>query len=277
MARRTTVALALLGALAAPAVATAQSVSDTTGTVTAVFEALGQGLGQGAAGTESVFVYAKGRSASEVAPTTSYSYSAEVSFSAPTAVEAIAKRDLALQRIRGLAQQLGLAIDVVTTTTSYGRGARPIQFPRMPEPAPATPAPSAGAAAAATPAEFTAAASVRLSKPPPEREGLFLDALHAAGADNISSLSSTANGLLGMMTNTVLNPSAPAAEVDPRLWDEASANAVAAARAEATVLAHAAGREVGPARQILELTRGVENHHATVTVAVRFALADKAP
>lgn len=62
-------------------------------------------------------------------------------------------------------------------------------------------------------------------------------------------------------------------QIDPALWDRASQDAVAEARRQATVLATAAGRTLGAARQVLVLTRSVQGSTASVTVAVRYAFA----
>ncbi|NEX92102.1 SIMPL domain-containing protein, partial [Caulobacter sp. 17J65-9] len=57
------------------------------------------------------------------------------------------------------------------------------------------------------------------------------------------------------------------------VWNAAADDAVHEARAQAERLAKAAGRDLGAARQITFLSRSGDSDSATVTVAVRFALA----
>jgi uncharacterized protein YggE len=114
---------------------------------------------------------------------------------------------------------------------------------------------------------FDASMTIRFHPTDPKRLPAFLDALVAAGIDY---------DLQGKRSQQAFNPFARLGggeqTVDDATWDRASVDAMNAARRQADVLATAAGRRVGDARQVLMIAKTVQAEDATVTVAVRYGL-----
>ena len=130
---------------------------------------------------------------------------------------------------------------------------------------------------ATTPADksgpvFVARVHVRFQASAASRLPEFLDALEAAGIDQISGGGATTNAL-SFLHNTEILGIGAIDRVDDAVWDQAGRAAVAEARRQATVLAVAAGRSLGEVHEILSLTRAVQGADATVTLAARFAFA----
>jgi hypothetical protein len=265
----------------------AQDMGGYAGMFSAVADGMGQGVGQSISGAHSVFVYAQGRAAIRgVAPATAASakpetYQVQVAFTGPTAVEAAGKRDALLARLAAVAQRFNAGIRtsdvaIVLGDPCAGRAGRrmiPACFQVMAvavAPAPAADAPSPSQKKPDLAPQFSATADVTFSIADLTQAPAFLDALHAAGVDAIGNMDET-----GMAPNLFMRPNAfaAAAAVDEKTWDDATRDAVRAARRQAGILAEADGRSVGEARQILFLARTVDGGQATVTVAVRFDLA----
>ena len=134
-------------------------------------------------------------------------------------------------------------------------------------------APPGRSTASGSEQEFITRTNVRLRSSDPKRMASFLDALIGAGIDIVF----VANGGVGFpntfFRNNELLGFGVLEKIDDSIWDQASASAIAEARRQATVLAAAAGRQVGEATQILLLARSSQGDEASVTVAVRFAFA----
>jgi hypothetical protein len=198
-------------------------------------------------------------------------YTADFVARAPTAAEAMRLRDSMLGRARAAANLNGSAMEAPTTSVSYGSPARiPMQF-RPAGPSVAAPGASEAPAAAAT--EFMVTSQVQFGRPAPGREAALLDGLRDAGAESIRSAGpvpafNTVAGLFGP---------AVAASVDPHIWEAAMRDAVRTAREEAGVMAAADGRSLGPAQQMILVSRNLQGGDASVTVAARFALAPPPP
>jgi hypothetical protein len=267
-------ALAIVGAAMAfwPAAASAQDSSESVGALVAGLEAAGGEVGRSMAQSDSVLVYAKG--VAKVAPgaVDASAYVVQLSITAPTAVEAARERDGAIDRMRAIAKTYGVQMAMSESAFSFGV---PPGFARNPMMfAPPPPQPGAVGAKGEAPApkpQFQATATLQFGRPTSEREPAFLDALHGAGADNISTNTSS-NGLFGILGSQLLaNAAAP--EVSPEVWEAAMRDAMRAARSQAAVLADSAGRPLGDAREVLFLSRSVQRGAATVVVAVRYGFA----
>jgi len=265
MKRCTSLAVALAALLAATA-ARAQDAGDFAGALAVAGEGIGQSLGQSMQDAESVFVYARGR-APLPSPTPS-AYQVEVSASAPSAVDAAAQRDGAVERLRAAARAFGAPSAVTDQSISLGDATQPMSF------APAVRAAIGKAAPDAAPETkpmFAAKATMRFGEPANGKAPAFLDALRAAGADSITSQGEGQGSLFTRAISSLSQKAAP--EPAEAVWDAATNDAVRAAREQAEVLATAAGRQLGPARQVLLLWRAFDGKEATVTVAVRFGFA----
>lgn len=268
MKRLATVALAaaLIG-LAQPAAA--QDAGAIAGLLSTVGEGVGQSLGQAIVGGESIFVYARG-SAKLPAPQPG-AYSVQVTTSAPTAVVAAGQRDAEIDALRAVAVRFSAPFAVTGETLSLGdaSGGGGFHLP-LGLSTPSGAATSQDGTAAAKP-NFDAKATVLLGEPASGKDAEFLDALHQAGADSIAS--GDGQSLFNRVAASYLGGQHPP-PVDPKLLDAATRDAIRSAHDQAATLAEAAGRQVGEARQILFLARGVDGDQATVMVAVRFGFAD---
>jgi hypothetical protein len=137
--------------------------------------------------------------------------------------------------------------------------------------APVAVKPAGPPAAESAAPDFIARAAVGFRPSDPRQVPAFLDALAAAGIE--VGAPAKGSSLAAIMATMIPSAdSAGAGSPDVGVWDRASANAIAEARRQASVLAAAAGRQVGEALQILLLTRNTQANEASVTVAVRFAL-----
>jgi|GEM_PF-2001582 len=268
--------------------ASAQDASKWTSALATFGEGFGQGVGEAVNGGASVFVTATGRAripnqAADVEIIT-------VEGKATSATEATRIRDGRLATAQTLARRFGVTLDVgesnfsrqQNNTLSFqnrdaeraaiaANAAASMSSPTAPPPLKI--APPGRPATSGAEQEFITRTNVRLRSPDPERMASFLDALIGAGVD----IDFVANGGVGFpnslfRNNEVLGFGA-LEKIDDSIWDQASANAIAEARRQATVFATAAGRQVGEAKQILLLGRGSQGDEASVTVAVRFAFA----
>jgi hypothetical protein len=123
---------------------------------------------------------------------------------------------------------------------------------------------------------FVARTGVRFKEPPAVRLPAFLDAIRAAGVDDIrTSLTATPPGLFGINASSEVLGFGSVETIDDAIWNAASAAAIRNARGQAQALAMAAGRNLGEARQILVLAKAIQGGEAVVTIAVRFGFAPK--
>jgi hypothetical protein len=252
-----------------------QGSGDASGAAAAAVEAIGGELARAGVASDSVFVYAHGKVLLAGSTTEELALTAQVARRSPTAAEAVRLRDAAVEAIRSAAVRYGVRWELASSAVSLGP--QPIRFgaQAIPMPPPmVAPRPGAAPGAASAPPappQFEAQATVRLGLPAGPRQGAFLDEVHAAGADSISQQTTGSfNPLAGVLGSA-------ASDVDPKIWDEASRKAIDAARADASVLAAAAGRRLGEARQVYLLSRSAQNGQADVVVAVRFALGSGTP
>ena len=270
-----------MGVALAFALPAAAEGEDALGIISALVEQAGQEVGQASVNSESIFLYARGvagqATASTPAPSSPYSYEVELASNGATAADAISQREGAIGRMRDVAKAYDVAIDVSDAHVSLPSPAA-VALARQR----AAPRPRAGEAPVdVTPPAplFDATATLRFGKPAADREAAFLDALHGAGADNLSDPNAPRNGgapavsiaLPGIAETGDTDPK----HVDPKLWDVAGAAAITAAHDEAAALAHAAGRELGEARQIVVIARSVVRGQPTVLVGVRYGLVPK--
>ncbi len=264
-----------LGLLAGGA-AQAQGVSDVAGFFAAAEEQLGQSVGEAALSGSSVFVTAKGTAGIAAAAAKPYSVTAQAD--GPTVAEAAKARDAILDRLRAVAKRYG--VQMTLEESNYLRGfAQPA--PSAPR-SPATPAPAAAGGPPPPPVvirpvaapgnrPFQASTVVQFSRPADAMMPAFLDAVHDAGVDNLGATNPQPTNPLAAAA--AIFGSEPGPGVDQAVWDKAGAAAVTAARAQAEVLAAAAGRHVGPVRSIMLISRFAQGDEATVTVAARFGFA----
>jgi hypothetical protein len=262
----------ILAALATGA--SAQISGATAGIVAAGAEGVGQGLGAAVAGGPSVFVTATGKAPLAANVAAADAYGASVEGKAPSAVEAARRLDEKLDAARAIAARYHVVIDIGETAFSrQGAGAPP---PRAGRPGEVTVPvvvvkPVAPPAAEIVARDFIARSPVGFRPSDPRQVPAFLDSL--AAADIEVGPPAKGSSLAAIMAAMIPSAeSAGAGSPDVAVWDRASANAIAEARRQASVLAAAAGRQVGEAQQILMLTRNTQANEASVTVAVRFAL-----
>ena len=281
MLRACICAVALTLTLAAAASASAQTTERMAGIFAAETDAMGSAVGQSLMGGETIFVYAQGRAkipSAAPAPTPVQAYQTMIEGKAPTAVEAARQRDAKVEAIRAAAARYGAEVKVVSEIFGIEGAARIPPVPAVStatargmgdyfQPAaPASPAkPSADGAR-----PFAVRTTLRITPAPHSDVPALLDAVHAAGSDDVHAeapfqniVTSRAMDLMGFGTTE---------KVDDAVWQAASTEAFRSAREQARTLAAAAGRELGAARQITYLARTVDGDNASITVAVRFAL-----
>ena len=270
-------------AAAAAIVSTPVAEQDLAGPVAAAVDQFGQSMAESMTGGPGLFVTAQGEAplpAASAAPMT-----ITIKGTGKTAVEAVADRNAQLDQVRSVANRFDVAMDV--GATNYSIGAE-------------TPA---WMAAAATPAfdwseaseeqvdveliepigqetaeaedsrTVTASVQVKIDRPNESRLPQFVDALVEAG---VSNLDDSLNGLnLGAMAPFMsllgLDVTRDPGEA---VWNEATANAVRKARAQAETIAEASGRRLGPVRYVSVLMRSQDGENALVSVAVRFGFED---
>ncbi|HEY1927025.1 MAG TPA: SIMPL domain-containing protein [Caulobacteraceae bacterium] len=226
---------------------------------------LGQGLGEAAIAGPSVFVTATGHA--PIGQVLVGGFSLTVSRRNASAVAAVRERDRAVETIVNEARRRGLQTSLGKSNLSRPVAGLAHSVAGAMPPLMTAPSPSVVRPAPVSP-EYVATTVVEVRGGDTARQAELLDALQAAGVDaeipigpvvtpfDFTGLSSTG---------------APA--VDPAVLDRAADEAVAEARRQAARLASDAGRSLGEARQIILLARTASGSEASVTVAVRFALA----
>lgn len=270
------------GAAAAALFATPAAAQDLAGPVAAAVDQFGQGMAESMTGGPGLFVTAQGEAplpAASAAPMT-----ITIKGSGTTAVQAVADRNAQLDRVRSVANRFDVAMEVGATNYSIGQE---------------TPAWMTAAAApaidwneasddvdvelieplhgeAAEPEDdrtVSASVQVKIDRPNESRLPEFVDALVEAG---VSNLDDSLNGLnLGAMAPFMsllgLDVTRDPGEA---VWNQATADAVRRARAQAETIAEASGRRLGPVRYVSVLMRSQDGENARVSVAVRFGFED---
>jgi hypothetical protein len=247
------------------AAAGAAAQTDPMTSIVGGADVFGQSLGESALAGPSVFVTATGHA--PIAQVGADTFRMTVVRNNASAVAAVRERDRAVETILNEARRLGFQVSL--GKSSLGRvGAGLVHGPAVVNP-PLVPAPAPGVVRPAPVApEYFASAVVEMRGGDTAKQAELLDALQAAGVD--------AEILLGPVVSPfdftgLSSTGAPA--VDSAVLDHAADEAVAEARRQAARLATDAGRSLGEARQIILLARSVTGSEASVTVAVRFALA----
>lgn len=277
----------LCAAAAAVLIAAPAAAQDIAGPVAAAVDQFGQSVAESMAGGTGVFVTAQGRApmpAAAAAPMT-----LTVKGTGKTAVEAVADRNARLERIRSAANRFDVAIEV--GETGYSISDANDWMPASSGWATAFPAvradgsddqaveiepiePSAEEAAASEDARtVTASVQVKLERPNETRLPAFVDALVEAG---VSDLNDSLTGInLGQLQPFLsLLGLDPASDPGEAVWNAATADGVARARAQAEAIAIASGHRLGAVRHVSMLMRSHDGENVLVSVAVRFGFAD---
>ncbi|MCS6622836.1 SIMPL domain-containing protein [Roseibacterium beibuensis] len=275
----------LVAALAVAALATTTPVAaqDIAGPVAAAVDQFGQSMAESMTGGPGLFVTAQGEAplpAAASAPMT-----VTIKGTGKSAVEAVADRNAQLERIRSVANRFDVAMAVGATNYSIGED-MPAWLTGDAAMAPAVDwseevegvdveliDPVADEAASADARTVTASVQVKLDRPNESRLPEFVDALVEAG---VSDLDDSLNGLnLGAMTPFLSLLGLDLAR-DPgeAVWNQAAADGVRKARAQAEAIAGASGRRLGPVRYVSVLMRSHDGENALVSVAVRFGFEE---
>jgi len=258
--------------------AAAQDVGQIAGVMAAGVEGLGQSLGEAAMGGSSVFVTASGHAALPAPMADAYLINIEGQSS--SAVEASRLHDERLKTAQAIAAHFNVAVDI--GSTSFVREVDQAAQARRNEQMQAA---MRAAAQAGHPAVFppdfgqptdadrvfVVRTGVRFKASNIEQFPAFLDALKAAGVDNLSG--NLGVPVFNMFGSTEVLGFGRLAKVDDAVWDRAMQDAMASAHRQATVLASTSGRDLGEVRQILFLSRSVQGDEVNVTVAVRYGFA----
>ncbi len=258
--------------VAAPAAA-----QDVAGPVAAAVDQFGQSMAESMTGGPGLFVTAQGEAPLPAASATPMTVT--IKGEGKTAVEAVADRNAQLEKIRSVANRFDVAMEVGATNYAIAEAgawspasdAWATAFSDDPEVEveligddPAT---------SADGRTITASVQVKLNRPNESRLPQFVDALAEAG---VSNLDDSLNGLnLGAMTPFLSLLGLDGAR-DPgeAVWNQAAADGVRKARAQAEAIAEASGRRLGPVRYVSVLMRSHDSDNALVSVAVRFGFED---
>ena len=240
---------------------------DVAGPVAAAVDQFGQSLGESVSSGPGLFVTAQGEArmpAASGAPMT-----VTITGTGKTAVEAVADRNGQLERIRAVANRFDVAMNVGATTYAIGRPnawdqAAVVELiePGGDELPQTDDAPT-----------VTASVPVKLDRPNESRLPGFVDALVAAGVKNLDD---HLNGMnLGAMQPFLSLLGLDSARgPGEAVWNQATADGVRKARAQAEAIAEASGRGLGPVRYVSVLMRSHNGENALVSVAVRFSFED---
>ncbi|MBI2262994.1 MAG: SIMPL domain-containing protein [Caulobacterales bacterium] len=276
--------LAAAVAAATLAAATPVAAQDIAGPVAAAVDQFGQSLAESMTGGPGLFVTAQGEAPMPAAASTPMTVT--IKGTGKTAVEAVADRNAQLERVRSVANRFDVAMDV--GATNYAIAETPSWMTSDAAMAPAEAAwndPTATVdvdliepvtdqtSAPADTRTVTASVVVKLDRPNESRLPEFVDALADAG---VTDLDDSLNGLnLGAMTPFLsllgLDPTRDPGEA---VWNEATADGVRKARAQADAIAQASGRQLGPVRYVSVLMRSHDGDNALVSVAVRFGFEE---
>jgi uncharacterized protein YggE len=264
--------------LAVAPCARAQSTDQWVGLMATAVEGVGQAAGEAVQGGSSLFVTATGHA--KLPSPIADAFLLNIEGQSSSAVEASRKHDERLKAAREIAARFSIIIDIGTTGYSRevdqaaqrARNARvqaQIQAQGEARRAGAT-VPPVNFDQSDIPEAFVVRTGVRFHSADPTQLPAFLDALKAAGIDDMSG------NLVGPRPPVLFGAAqvlgfGGLAEVDDAVWDRASQDAMARARRQAEVLAAASGRSVGEVRQIMLLTRQVEGEDVSVTVAARYS------
>jgi uncharacterized protein YggE len=234
---------------------------------------LGQAIGVGESGHPGVLVTGIGHAKLESPPASTFEVNVEGQ--SASAVQAAAIRDERLRRIREVAQRFGVELDVGESAFSMEVDTA-AQAKRMQERATAIRANPGIIVPMVDNSDlmvFVARTGLRFSQPSGEKMAAFLDALKAAGVEDLSTMLG-GNPAMAMWRQTfqVLGFGS-VGKVDDSIWDKASTDAMANARRQAQQLATAAGRQLGQVEQVVYMTRSQQGSDVTVAVSVRFAFA----
>lgn len=272
-----------VAAAAAALFATPAAAQDIAGPVAAAVDQFGQSMAESMTGGPGLFVTAQGEAPMPAAASTPMTVT--IKGTGATAVEAVADRNAQLERVRSVANRFDVAMDV--GATNYAIGETPSWMDAAAavddwsvadeEALDAIEAAAAdGAPEASAPADtrtVTASVQVKLDRPNETRLPEFVDGLVVAG---VTDLDDSLNGLnLGAMAPFMSLLGLDGAR-DPgeAVWNQATADGVRKARAQAEAIAEASGRSLGPVRYVSVLMRSHDGENALVSVAVRFGFDD---
>jgi hypothetical protein len=274
--------IAIALAAAALAAATPAAAQDIAGPVAAAVDQFGQSMAESMTGGPGLFVTAQGEAPLPAAASTSMTVT--IKGTGTTAVEAVADRNAQLEGVRAVANRFDVAMDV--GATNYAIGETPSWMSSDAAMAPADigwgeDVDSMDAEliqattdeTASSSRTVTASVQVKLDRPNESRLPEFVDALVGAG---VTDLDDSLNGLsLGAMTPFLSLLGLDGAR-DPgeAVWNQATADGVRKARAQAETIAEASGRDLGPVRYVSVLMRSHDGENALVSVAVRFGFED---
>lgn len=279
---------AIAAVAAALAIATPAAAQDIAGPVAAAVDQFGQSMAESMTGGPGLFVTAQGEAPLPAAASTPMTIT--IKGTGKTAVEAVADRNAQLERVRAVANRFDVAMDVGATNYSISDTPSWMTDGAMAPAAIDWDADEASIEAAIDAAEaavsqgsivedgadtrtVTASVQVKLDRPNESRLPEFVDALVEAGVDNLDD---SLNGLnLGAMTPFLsLLGLDTARDPGEAVWNQATADGVRKARAQAETIAEASGRRLGPVRYVSVLMRSHDGENALVSVAVRFGFED---
>lgn len=278
-----------IAAATALAIATPAAAQDIAGPVAAAVDQFGQSLAESMTGGPGLFVTAQGEAPLPAAASTPMTVT--IKGTGKTAVEAVADRNAQLESLRSVANRFDVAMTVGATNYAIAEAnewspasdAWATAFPggapdfdgdgdvqvdvELIEPI------SDDEAANNDPRTVTASVQVKLDRPNESRLPEFVDALVDAG---VNDLDDSLNGLnLGAMTPFLsLLGLDTARDPGEAVWNQAAADAVRKARAQAETIAEASGRRLGPVRYVSVLMRSHDGENALVSVAVRFGFEE---
>lgn len=278
-------------AAAALAIATPAAAQDIAGPVAAAIDQFGQSMAESMTSGPGLFVTVQGEAPLPGGASTPMTVT--IKGTGRTAVEAVADRNAQLERVRSVANRFDVAMDV--GATNYAIGETP-SWMTMDDQSAAIWADAAASGMVADEGEsrvdveliepvadeaadptdartVTASVQVKLDRPNESRLPGFVDALVEAG---VNDLDDSLNGLnLGAMTPFLsLLGLDGAPDPGEAVWNQATADGVRKARAQAETIAEASGRRLGPVRYVSVLMRSHDGERALVSVAVRFGFED---
>ena len=259
------------GIAAAFAVAMPVAAQDLAGPVAAAVDQFGQSIAESMAGAPGVFVTAQGRAPLPTAHPSPMSLT--ITGTGTTATVAVAERDARLERVRAVANRFNVSLDVAAANFRVAEDVAAIDYVaaryRQAESAVDSPNGDDIDADAAGPT-VTSTVRVTLIRPDEARLAPFIDALISAGVTDLQdSLDASEYGTMGpLLAMFGLNAANDPGEA---IWNAATADGVARARAQAEAIAAASNRRLGPIRYVSVLMRSHDANSALVSVAVRFA------